>query len=133
MAQGRCAQVISMIEWIRISRLSIKKSLAMQGAGAAVDLPFEGARARLLPHRRAPSGYDLFSSYTLYSWRYPTLGRCPFDTVLSCVHPPGSINARQLMTAIMHLRLEGIVASKAHAPGYSRTAALLQVGEECRV
>ena len=33
----------------------------------------------------------------------------------------------QCMAATVHLRLEWMISSTAHAPGYSRTAALLQI------
>jgi len=33
MAQGRSTKIISMIEWIRTSRLSIKNSLSLSAAG----------------------------------------------------------------------------------------------------
>ena len=33
MVQGRSTKIISMIQWIRTSRLSMKKSLCIQGGG----------------------------------------------------------------------------------------------------
>ena len=37
MAQGRSAKIISMIQWIRTGRLSIKNSLSLGGGGVEKD------------------------------------------------------------------------------------------------
>jgi len=54
MAQGRFTQIISMIKWIRTSRLSIKKSLPLDAdnfcARTGCDPP--DRRRRRLPHRQ---------------------------------------------------------------------------------
>jgi len=42
MAQGRSTKIISMIQWIRTSRLSITKSLSLQGYYKAITQEFEG-------------------------------------------------------------------------------------------
>ena len=52
MAQGRSTEIISMIKWIRTSRLSIKKSLSGTCGDAQIE-DLEGAVLKRTPSRFA--------------------------------------------------------------------------------